>query len=92
MIKRNQPLTLTLTVNDVSTATSATIEYSKPSGDTGTWTPATLDTAAETVSYDIPADDLDEAGAWRVIAVVTFASGDVIPGEAHTMRVRDRYA
>mgnify|MGYP005839570303 CR=1 FL=1 len=90
MIKLNQPLTLTLTVNDVSTATSATIEYRKPSRTTGEWT-ATLDTGAATVSYDIPADILDEVGTWLVIAVVTFASGDVIPGEAHAMTVRSRF-
>jgi len=92
MIKLNQPLTLTLTVNDVDTATGAAIEYRKPDGTTGTWTPATLDTGAATVSYDIPADELDVAGHWHVIAVVTFADGDVIPGEAHTFRVYSRYA
>jgi len=92
MIKLNQPLTLTLTVNDVDTAVSATIEYQKPDGTTGTWTPATLDTGAATVSYDIPEDDLDVAGNWQAIAVVIFADGDVIPGEAHTFRVYNRYA
>lgn len=90
MIKLNQPLTLTLTVNDVAAATSATIEYEKPGGATGSWA-ATLDTGAETVTYAIPADTLDVAGPWKVIAVVTYSDGKVIPGSAHEFPVRTRY-
>ena len=90
MIKLNQPLTLTLTVNDVATGASATIEARKPDGTVLTWT-ATLDTTEETVTYAIPANILDVAGTWRAIAVVTYSDGKVIPGEAYEFDVRRRY-
>ena len=91
MIKLNQPLTLVLNVNDVDSGVSAMIEYEKPNGAHGTWSPAVLDTGAATVTYEIPENALNAAGKWKAIAVVTFSDGKVIPGEAYTLTVRSRF-
>jgi hypothetical protein len=95
MTKLNQPFTLTLGVpHDLASladAVSATLEYQKPDGSTGTWTGATLDTVAETVTYEVPANECDQVGTWRFIAVVTFSSGKVLPGEAFKHPIRGRF-
>lgn len=99
MTKQNQPFTLTLKVpndlSDLSSAQSASIEYQKPSGSTGTWTTAdgvALNKTAETVTYEVPANACDEAGDWRFIAVVTFTDGKVIPGSAFKHPIAKRFA
>lgn len=90
MIKINQPADLTLTVSDTSGATSATIRYYTPAGETGVWTAddgVALDAGAGTVTYSIPADTLDEVGVWRFLAVVTFSDDRTYPGQAYTQKV-----
>ena len=86
MIKLNQPATLELSVpsdKDISTATDATVTYYKPDGTTGTWSDGvTLNTETEKVSYEIPADTLDQIGNWRFVANVFFGALSY-PGEAH---------
>lgn len=91
MIKLNQPAQLVLTVTNMDGATAASIKYRKPSKETGEWSGATIDTGAGTVTYDIPANTLDETGKWLFVPVVTIAGGNTYPGSAYTETVYNTY-
>jgi len=90
MIKAGQAATLTLTVNDVATATSGHTAYQNPKGQTGTWD-GTLDASALTVVSSIPEGDLSVSGRWRVIAVITYGDGTVVNGTSHEFVVYNRF-
>lgn len=55
---------------DVSTATSVTIEYKKPSKVEGSWS-AAVEVENNTIVYHMTAlNELDEAGEWKLQAYV----------------------
>ncbi len=92
MIKLNQPAQLVLTVSNIDGATDALVQYRKPSGAEGEWSDGvTVDPSAETVTYDIPANTLDELGKWRFVPVVTIAGEHSYPGSAHIETIYDTY-
>lgn len=49
---------------DISDASPVTLKYSKPSGETGTWTGAIYNT--NFIKYTTVENDLDENGYWSV--------------------------
>jgi len=64
------------TGEDISSATGVSITYLKPvSKDTGTWVAAVDGT--QVVLYTTDAGDFDEAGIWRVQAVITFSATSI---------------
>lgn len=66
---------------DISTASSLSIRYKKPSGETGSWS-GTL-SGLTSITYGVQSGDIDEAGTWRFQAVVVI-SGETGYGEIVT--------
>jgi hypothetical protein len=93
MIKLNQPAQLALTVSNMDGATGATVKYRTPTGTEGEWTTGVaIDAGEGTVTYDIPADTLNETGKWLFVPVVTIAGGNTYPGSAHAEFVHNTYS
>lgn len=90
MIYENQPLyiEITCTVNGsaMTDAASAVINYFKPDKTTGQWA-ATLN--GSKVEYKAT---IDLPGPWKIQPVVTFSSGDAIPGETISFTVNRRFS
>lgn len=86
-IKVGQAWTLVLTLpndlDDLSSASSASIVWRAPDGSTGEWTPSELDTSAETATYNVPNDTTTVSGTWAFAAKVTFSNGDYIVGATY---------
>lgn len=68
---------------DVSTSTNRTLYFRKPVSDTVLSVPAvfTTDGTDGNIEYVIQSGDLDEAGCWRVQAVLTFPGDALWSGE-----------
>lgn len=71
--------------SDISDATTLTMYYRKPSGVAGAWTAELYGTTA--VQYQTVADDLDEAGTWRLQPHIVTAAwsgyGEQVTLEVH---------
>ena len=63
------------------------IKYIKPSGTAGEFAATIVTAATGVIKYDIISTELDEAGAWKVWAYVTFSDLRTAPGESVTMNV-----
>lgn len=73
---------------DISTATSLKIYYTKPSGATGFWTASLQGTSQ--LRYTTDSNDIDEAGVWTLQALVANLSGSW-RGESVKVRVYDHF-
>lgn len=67
----------------LSGGTSPAIKYTKPSGDTGSWSGTVSGT---TIYYALTANDLDEVGRWKWRAYILF-SGLPLHGKEVIMEV-----
>ena len=74
------------TGSDLRSATSLQIEATKPSGTKVTWTASVHPTQPTVMRYVTQANDLDEAGTWKLRAKVTM-TGWSGSGTMATMRV-----
>lgn len=73
---------------NISTASALEIEARKPDGTSVTWT-ATL-SGTDALYFDTLADTLDQAGDWKLQAVVTIGTGEW-RGETVLLRVYAHY-
>ena len=89
-----QPITIVLNVTlddgDLSSATSAAIDYKAPDGTTGQWV-GVLDTVAGTVTYEASDSDIVQSGTWALQPIVTFSGGAVLPGTTVKMPITARF-
>jgi hypothetical protein len=74
----------------MSTALSAVIDYLKPDGTEGSW-PAVIDNGAGTVSCNVTAEEIDQAGPWILQPVVSLPGNMTLPGTSVQMTIRARF-
>lgn len=79
------------TDEDISTATTLQIKYSKPSGTSGTLTATISGTTAMYYDFTNTAgvSELNESGLWRFWSKVTFSDGRIGYGEPVNIMVYD---
>lgn len=68
---------------DLTYVTTALIKYKKPDGTIGSWIATKYDIVKGIIEYLIKSvSDLDQRGIWTFWTHLTFADGNVAPGEA----------
>jgi hypothetical protein len=68
---------------DLTYVTIALIKYKKPDGTLGSFTATLYDIVKGIIEYIVKsASDLDQRGEWTFWSHLTFANGNVAPGEA----------
>lgn len=73
---------------NLATASILQIKYKKEDGSTGTWTATVYNSSRGVIQYQIAsANDLDQSGDWDAWSYVTFADGNVAPGEVFHFHV-----
>jgi hypothetical protein len=92
MIYVNQPLQIEITCtvdgSPMSTATGAVIAYRRPDKVEGNWS-ASIDGSKVVFKAT---SQLDKAGPWKLQPIVTFASGDTIPGQTVDLEIKPRFS
>jgi len=87
--KNQTALKIVATVGqNITGATIKQIKYKKPDGTIGAFTAVSSNDSRGVLEYTVSsADDIDQAGMWKLWGYVTFSDGKSAPGEAYQVRV-----
>ena len=88
--KGQSKLRIRLTTNQNISGATPYIKYKKPSGVVGTRAAQVENTPSGIIYYDLTtATLLNESGAWKFWAYVSFSGGLIAPGKAAVVNVYD---